>query len=159
MRKALLPIVAFGFLAACQSDRIPPVAVSSYEPDLGDRALAATLAVAPSEETADQVFYNKETGKYYRLPAGTKAVARDGSLKPVKFHKKSDALAPKADPNAGTWLSYRHERGYVTYDADISDQVAIARAVKTCRAEELHTATSKVQVLPDQRKRVDFICQ
>ena len=159
MRKVVVPMVLFGMLAACQSDRIPPVAVSSYEPDLGDRAMAATLAVAPNEQKADQVFYNSETKQYYRLPAGTKAVARDGSLKPVTLFKKSDVLDNNNSQEPGTWLNYRQEKGYVTYDPEVNDHVAIARAVKACEADEMRTATSKVLILPDQRKRLDFICQ
>ena len=121
--------------------------------------MAATLAVAPDEQTADQVYYNSETNKYYRLPAGSLAVERDGSLTPVTFHKKSDVINQANKEKSGTWVSYRQERGFVTYDQEINDQVAIARAVRTCQAEQLQTATSKVLVLPDQRKRIDFVCQ
>lgn len=159
MRKAFLSIAILGFLSACQSDRVPPVAVSSYEPDVGDRAMAATLAVASNEQTADQVFYNSETNKYYRLPAGSLAVKRDGSLKPVTLHKKSDVINRGYNEKPGTWINYRQEKGFITYDQEINDQVAIAQAVRTCQAEQLQTATSKVLVLPDQRKRIDFVCQ
>lgn len=160
MRKAILPIALLGLFSACQSERVPPVADGMYSPSVNDQVIAASIADDPKGAQGQQVFYNPKTKQYYRLPAGTLAMANTAGQSPVLLRKRTGNFQDTLkNSQSGIWVSQAGSKGRVTFSRDISDHLAIARAVNTCKGKKLSASTGAILLLPDSRKQMDFICQ